>query len=95
MLFSIHCVDKTDEGLALRKANRPAHLEYLEANIDKVKFAGPTLTDDGQTPTGSLILIEAADRSEAEAFAAGDPYAKAGVFESVTIKATRQVYPKD
>lgn len=94
MLFSLYCVDKPEEGLALRKENRPAHLEFLESNLEKVKFAGPTLTDDGETPTGSIILIEVADRAEAEAFAAGDPYAKAGVFESVTIKATRQVYPK-
>ena len=55
---------------------------------------GPTLTDDGETPLGSLVIIEVADRAEAEAFAVGDPYAKAGVFEDVTIKATRQVYPK-
>lgn len=94
MLFSLNCTDKPETGLALRKENRPAHLEFLEANIDKVKFAGPTLTDDGETPTGSLLIIEVADRAEAEAFAANDPYAKAGVFENVTIKATRQVYPK-
>lgn len=93
MLFALNCVD-SENGLAVRKEHRPAHLEYLEANIEKVAFAGPTLTDDGQTPTGSIIIIDVADRAEAEAFAASDPYAKAGCFESVTIKATRQVYPK-
>lgn len=93
MLFSLHCIDKPG-GLAIRKENRPAHLEYLERHLDALKFAGPTLTDDGETPTGSLIIIDVADRAAAEAFAAGDPYAKAGVFESVTIQATRQVYPK-
>lgn len=93
MLFSLHCVDKA-EGLAIRKENRPAHLEYLEGHLDSLVFAGPTLTDDGGTPTGSLIIIDVADRAAAEAFAAGDPYAKAGVFESVTIQATKQVYPQ-
>ncbi len=93
MMFSLNCVDQP-EGLAIRKENRPAHIEYLDANIEKIVFAGPTLTDDGETPTGSLIIVDVADRAAAEAFAAGDPYAKAGVFESVTIKATRQIYPK-
>jgi uncharacterized protein YciI len=93
MLFSLHCVDKPG-GLAIRKENRPAHLEFLESHLDALVFAGPTLTDDGETPTGSLIILEVADRAAAEAFAAADPYAQAGVFESVTIKATRQVYPK-
>jgi uncharacterized protein len=94
MLFSLNCVDKPADGLAIRKENRPAHLEYLEANIGLIKYAGPTLTDDGETPTGSLLIIDVADKAAAEAFAAGDPYAQAGVFESVTIKATKQVYPK-
>lgn len=94
MLFSLYCVDKPTEGLAIRKENRPAHIEYLEANAGKITFAGPTLSDNGETPTGSLIIIEVADRAAADEFASNDPYAKAGVFESVTIKATRQVFPK-
>ena len=93
MLFSLHCVDKP-EGLPIRKENRPAHLEYLEKHLDALVFAGPTLTDDGESPTGSLIIINVEDRAAAEAFAAGDPYAQAGVFESVSIQATRQVYPR-
>ena len=93
MLFSLHCVDKP-EGLPIRKENRPAHLEYLEKHLDALVFAGPTLTDDGELPTGSLIIINVEDRAAAEAFAAGDPYAQAGVFESVSIQATRQVYPR-
>ena len=93
MLFSLHCIDKAD-GLPIRMENRPAHLEYLEANLEAIVFAGPTLDDSGETPTGSLIILDVPDRAAAEAFAAGDPYARAGVFESVTIQATRQVYPK-
>ncbi len=94
MLFSLICVDKPAEGLPLRKENRPAHLAYLDANIAQIRYAGPTLTDDGETPTGSLLIIDVPDKAAAAAFAAADPYALAGVFESVTIKATRQVYPQ-
>ena len=95
MHFIINCVDKTDGGLALRMSARPDHQAYLKAHADQVVAAGPTLADDGETMTGSVIIMEFPDRAAAEAFAAGDPYAKAGVFESVTIKAWQKAYPQD
>ncbi len=59
---------------------------------------GATLSDDGESMTGSFLLIDMADRAVAEAFAAGDPFAKAGLFESVEIRRWRKVFfnpPKD
>lgn len=86
MYFAISCIDKPG-GPALRLENRPAHLEYLKAHACAVKFAGPYLAEDGAAMTGSLIILEAADRATAETFAAADPYALAGLFESVDIRA--------
>src|SRR3546814_2105523 len=88
MNFALYCIDKAGHG-AVRAENRPAHLDYLNRNLEQLMLAGPLLGDDGTTVLGSLLVIEAADRAAAEAFAAGDPYAKAGLFESVTIKAFR------
>ena len=34
---------------------------------------------------GSMVILEAADRAAAEAWAANDPYKKAGLFTSVEI----------
>ena len=68
-----------------RTATRPAHLEYLAAVSEQVKLGGPCLDDQGQM-NGSMLVIEAADRAAAEAFAAADPYAKAGLFQSVSIR---------
>ncbi len=93
MYFSILNVDKPN-SLELRMATRPKHLEYLEANIDRIFVGGAHLADDLQTPTASLLIVEVKDRAEAEAFAAADPYAKAGLFSSVTIKPWRRVFPK-
>ena len=39
---------------------------------------------------GSLIIVEADDLAAAEAFNAADPYAKAGLFERVEIRAFRR-----
>lgn len=92
MLFALICHDKPN-GLALRKEKRPAHLAYLEGHKDQLVYAGPLLGEDGQTPAGSLIVLDVPDRVAAEAFAAGDPYARAGLFENVEIRATKQVFP--
>ena len=93
MYFAIHCKDKPDQP-ALRPATRPAHVEYLSSFGGHILIAGPLLGDDGQ-PNGSLIVIDLADKAAAEAFAAGDPYNKAGVFASVTIPPWRKSIPKD
>ena len=92
MNFVLYCVDKADHG-HIRAENRPAHLEYLNSKLAQIMIAGPMLSEDGQAPIGSMLVIEAADRAEAEAFAAGDPYAKAGLFESVTITPFKKVLP--
>ena len=93
MLFMFHCVDKA--GAAdIRAANRAEHLAYLEANADRIFVAGPLLSDDQSGMVGSLLIVECADAADAQDFAAGDPYAKAGLFDSVTIRPWRRVYPK-
>ncbi len=86
MLYAFICTDKPGEGLALRKQNREAHLAYLDSLGDKLALAGPFLNEDGTEPRGSLVVVRAESREEAEAMAANDPYAKAGVFETVEIR---------
>ena len=92
MHFVLTCVDKPDHG-QVRTDNRPAHLDYLKANEARMFAAGPLLSDDGERTLGSLIIMEFDGLGEAQAFADGDPYAKAGLFESVTIRAWRKVLP--
>lgn len=92
MAFILECLDKPG-SLDLRMANRPAHLGYIEGQIDKVVVAGPIFAEDGKTPIGSLLIMDFDTKAEAEAFAAEDPYAKAGLFGSVTIRPWRKVFP--
>jgi uncharacterized protein YciI len=94
MIYVITCVDKPGHG-AVRKENRTAHLAYLRDAGDTLFAAGPTLTDDASSVTGSVIMVDLPDKQAAETFAADDPYAKAGLFESVTIKAWKKVFPED
>ena len=92
MAFILECLDRPD-SLPLRLANRPAHLAYIEAHLDRVIVAGPILADDGTTPIGSLLILADDSRDAVEAFAAADPYAKAGLFATVTIRPWRKVFP--
>jgi uncharacterized protein YciI len=85
MLFALICTDKPN-GLAIRKANRPEHLAYLESLGDMLVFAGPFTEEDGQTMNGSLIVVQADSLRDARAVADGDPFATAGLFESVEIR---------
>ena len=88
MLFVITCVDKPD-SLALRQTTRPSHIEYLTANA--IAYGGPLLDDAGQ-PSGSMLVVEAADHAAAAVFASNDPYAQAGLFATTTIRAFRAVF---
>ncbi len=82
MLFVISAIDKPGSH-ALRMATRQAHFAYAE-KTGQVRLGGPYL-DGGGNMIGSLIILEAADLADAEAWAAGDPYAKAGLFETASI----------
>jgi hypothetical protein len=85
MLYAVICTDKPD-SLGIRKANRPEHVEYLQSLDDRLVLAGPFTEPDGQTMNGSLIVIEAASLQAAKEIAAGDPFAKAGLFASVEVR---------
>lgn len=93
MLFAIICTDKPDHQ-QLRADNRPAHLAYLEAHESQIVLGGPLPNEDGSAMTGSLLVLDFADRAAAEAFAEADPYNQAGLFQSVEIKPFRKVFPK-
>ncbi len=82
MLFIISAMDKPG-GLALRQATRPAHFDYVQAT-GQVRLGGPYLDAAGDM-IGSMIVLEVKDLAAAEAWAANDPYAKAGLFRSTTV----------
>jgi uncharacterized protein len=85
MLYALICTDKPN-SLALRMANRPEHLAYLQSLGETLVFAGPFTEPDGVTMNGSLAVVETATLEAARKIAAADPFAKAGVFASVEIR---------
>jgi uncharacterized protein len=76
MLFVVHAVDKTDM-LPTRAKFYRAHRVHLDdaVNYDvDVVTAGTLVADDGETPVGSIFVIDAKDRAAVDAFTRTDPY---------------------
>jgi uncharacterized protein YciI len=88
MLIALIALDKTG-ALEVRKANRDAHIAYLK-DTGVVQQAGPFLSNTGEM-NGSLIVLDVPDMEAAQAWAAGDPYGKAGLFDSVTLRKWNKV----
>src|SRR5579863_10581984 len=87
MLFVIHATDRRD-GMPTRAKFYRAHRIHLDKSADHgvdVVTAGTLVADDGETPVGSIFVIDAADRAAVDAFTRSDPYHINGVWERVTI----------
>lgn len=73
---------------ASRDPHRAEHIAYRKALGAEMPLAGPLLDDAGR-PVGSIVILEAADRAEAERVAARDPFVAAGVLELVSVRGYR------
>jgi uncharacterized protein YciI len=87
MRVALICRDRPG-ALETRLATRAAHLDYVAAT-GVVEMAGPLL--EGGQMAGSLIILSVDTLAEAEAWAAADPYALAGLFAEVTIHEWKKV----
>jgi uncharacterized protein len=87
MLFVIHATDKKD-AMPTRAKHYRAHRVHLDKSADydvDVVTAGTLVADDGETPVGSICVIDAKSRADADAFTRSDPYHVNKVWEAVQI----------
>ena len=99
MLYAIIAED-VENSLEKRLAARPAHLERLNALLDQGRLilAGPHPAIDSEDPgdagfSGSLVVAEFEDIEAAQSWANDDPYMHAGVYDKVTVKPFKKVFP--
>ena len=93
MLFAFHLVDRLDAG-DLRSRVRPEHKDYLRRVADRIAFAGPLTSDDGQAMRGSLLVIDFADRAAAAAWLRDEPFTRAGLYASAQVNAFCNLWPQ-
>lgn len=99
MLYAIIAQD-VENSLQARLKARPDHLARLQSLQDegRLVLAGPHPAIDSHDPgeagfSGSLVVAEFDTLQAAQDWADADPYIKAGVYQQVTVKPFKQVFP--
>ena len=72
--------------MALREELQELHWSYMDGYAAEMVARGPTLTDDGETATGSLHIAGLSGPSAARAFAFDEPSYQAGVYRDVLLR---------
>src|SRR5215470_12427354 len=88
MPFYVYAQDRPGVGAELLDLAEE-HWAYMDRFAGRLILRGPTLSDDGTEHTGSVHIVDLADRASAERFATEEPYWLAGLYRRVT--ATRTV----
>ncbi|MFF4014948.1 YciI family protein [Streptomyces sp. NPDC001843] len=76
---------------ALRDELLEEHWSYMDRYAKELIARGPTLTDDGETATGSVHIVDLPDPAAARAFAFDEPNHQAGVYRDVLLRRWRNV----
>ena len=83
--FTIHALDGPGKAAARAEA-RPSHRARLREHDHDltVRVGGPLLDEQGDM-CGTLLVVEAEDKSKVVAFLQEDPYSQSGVYQTVEI----------
>ncbi|MFR9778580.1 YciI family protein [Micromonospora sp. MS34] len=85
MEFFCYHRDRRDSG-GLRRELLAAHWSYMDRYAAEMIARGPTFADDGDTPTGSVHIVDLPDAAAARAFAFDEPNHQAGVYRDVLLR---------
>ncbi|MFD4907567.1 YciI family protein [Kitasatospora purpeofusca] len=78
-------------SLPLRDELLEEHWSYMDQYAKEMIARGPTLADDGDTPTGSVHILDLPDPAAARAFAFEEPGYQAGVYRDVLLRRWRNM----
>jgi uncharacterized protein YciI len=93
LIYTLILMDKPGAS-ELRQRVRPEHKAYLAAVAERIAFAGPFTTDDGQQMLGSLLAIDFESREAAQAWLAAEPFTRAGLYASTSVHAFVNLWPQ-
>ncbi|KUJ41120.1 YciI family protein [Streptomyces sp. NPDC093228] len=78
-------------SVALRDELLGEHWSYMDRFAAQLIARGPTFADDGETPTGSVHIVDLPDPAAARAFAFDEPNHQAGVYRDVLLRRWRNL----
>jgi uncharacterized protein len=93
MIFTFILLDKPGAA-ELRLRVRPEHKAYLALVAERMAFAGPLTSDDGQTMIGSLLAIDFASREAAQAWLCEEPFTRAGLYVTSALHGFVNLWPQ-
>jgi uncharacterized protein YciI len=84
------CYHRDRPGSAtLRDELLEQHWSYMDRYAAQMIARGPTFASDGDTPTGSVHIVDLPDPAAARAFAFDEPNLQAGVYRDVLLRRWR------
>ncbi|QOV41228.1 YciI family protein [Streptomyces ferrugineus] len=90
MEFFCYHRDRSD-SLPLREKLGEEHWSYMDLFTEQLIARGPTFAADGETPTGSVHIVDLPDPAAARAFAFDEPNYQAGVYRDVLLRRWRNL----
>ncbi|QLJ02311.1 YciI family protein [Streptomyces sp. NEAU-sy36] len=90
MEFFCHHRDRPG-SLPLRNQLLEEHWSYMDLFQKEMIARGPTLAADGETPTGSVHVLDLPDPAAARAFAFDEPGYQAGAYRDVMLRRWRNL----
>ncbi|MGW2572165.1 YciI family protein [Streptomyces sp. NPDC001537] len=78
-------------SLALRGELVEEHWSYMDRYAAELIARGPTFAGDGETPSGSVHIVDLPDAAAARAFAFDEPNYQAGVYRDVLLRRWRNL----
>ena len=90
MEWFVYCRDRPGSA-ALRERLGERHQTYMDGYVERMVARGPTLTEDRETATGSMHIVDLPDVEAARAFAFEEPNYRAGVYRDVMVRRWRNL----
>ncbi|WP_128376261.1 YciI family protein [Streptomyces cavernae] len=78
-------------SLDVRKELQEEHWSYMDRYAAKMIARGPTFAEDGETPTGSVHIVDLPDPAAARAFVFDEPSYQAGAYRDVLLRRWRNL----
>lgn len=88
MEFFCYHRDRPD-SVKLREELLEDHWSYMDGYAAELIARGPTFAPDGETPTGSVHIVDLPDPAAARAFAFDEPNYQAGAYRDVLVRRWR------
>ncbi|NGO14878.1 YciI family protein [Streptomyces sp. HC44] len=78
-------------SVALRNELLEDHWSYMDAYATQLIARGPTFVADGETPTGSVHIVDLSNPAAARTFAFDEPNYQAGAYRDVLLRRWRNM----